>query len=164
MTAAALLLLIPLFAPPEVPADPIIEGRPLSAWVADLADPDDKKQQLAATALTKAGPKAKPAVPHLVKMLDPKDNRVGWALEILRAIGPDAKEAVPALLTLLPKDGGFVPFVDRISLTLAKIDGVKPEATRALLLSYAKCTRIVIVNSGTMNEYPAQVVPHLVAL
>ncbi len=164
MTATALLLLIPLSAPPEAPADPIIEGRPVLAWIADLSSKDPDKQQLATETLIKAGPKAKSAVPALIKLLGATDTRRESAVNILGAIGPDAKEAVPALLELLPKESALVFFVDDVALALARIDGPKPEATRALLLSFTKCTGIVLLTSQTMREYAPQVVPHVVAL
>ena len=59
MTATALLLLVPLSAT----AEPAIDEAKLAAWVADVSSPDREKRLNAVTALTKAGPKAKPAVP-----------------------------------------------------------------------------------------------------
>src|SRR5262249_8012623 len=138
--------------------------RQVAAWVADLSHSDSAKQRAAHEALVKAGPKAKSAVPALVKMLDPKDNRAGYAIEVLGAIGPAANAAVPALLARLPKEDGWGYTVDAIAHALARIDGPKPEATRALLLSSGRCVPIYLVNSRTLFEYPAQVVPHIIAL
>ena len=52
MTATALLLLVPFSTLTENRSDAIIEGRSVSAWVADLADSDSKKQQTAFETLT----------------------------------------------------------------------------------------------------------------
>ncbi len=133
------------------------------ALVADLGDKDVSKQYAALDALVKAGPKAKAAVPALVKQLE-IDAARRHAVGVLGAIGPDAKDAVPALLAVLPKDKESGYAVDAIAVALMQIDGPKPEATRALLLSSGKCTPIYLVSSQTLRERPAVVVPHVVAL
>jgi HEAT repeat protein len=164
---AAILLLVLLAAPAAPPAIPtteaVIENRTVDSWVADLRSEDDEKRRSAHAALMKAGPKAKGAVPALTKMLS--EENVRWfAAEILGEIGPDAKDAVPALLALLPKEPGFNYSPERIASAVAKIDGPKIEATRALLLSSGKCQPILLTTSSTLYGYPEQVVSHLVTL
>jgi HEAT repeat protein len=55
--------------------------------------------------LCKLGPKAKPAVPELIKMLSEKDDISRWPVIVLAAIGPDAKAAVPALIERMKSKG-----------------------------------------------------------
>jgi hypothetical protein len=162
MTATALLLLVPLAAPP---AETSPTARPIAEWVTDLGGEDYAKQRLAYDALLKAGPKAEGAVPELTKLLGKKNVRLDEVAEILGAIGPGARDAVPALLAQLPKeDGGFGYSAEAIARAVARIDGPKPEATRALLLSSGKCQPIFLVGSQTLRDYPAQVIPQVVAL
>jgi HEAT repeat protein len=162
MTATALLLLIPLAAPPAEPAAEAVSERQIAAWVADLRGTDFMKQRDAHEALLKAKPKA--AVPALAKLLDEKNAPIYYVAGILGAIGSDAKEAVPALLALVPKDGTASYGIESIALALAKIDSAKLEATRAQLLGTQRCRPNLLVGSEVLREYPAQVIPHVVAL
>src|SRR5262245_53784297 len=99
-----LLLLIIAVSPtqkPQAAAEP--DAKQLAAWAADLSDKDFAKQNAARDALIKAGAKAAPIVPDLIKLLDEKNGKqlnwgMGHAVDILAAIGPDAKEALPALM------------------------------------------------------------------
>ena len=59
---------------------------------------------LAEGALIKLGPKAKSAVPELIRMLDDEDRAVCQsAARVLASIGPDARGAIPALVSCLEK-------------------------------------------------------------
>jgi HEAT repeat protein len=151
-------MLVPLLAPAETLSPDIL----FAEWVAHLGSEDPAKQEAAYKALLKAGPRAKSAVPALVKALRAKNVPTSDVVDVLGAIGPAANEAVPALLALLPKDGDLGPGADRIAVAVAKIDGPKVEATRALLLTYTKSERICLIGSHALREYPAQVIPHLV--
>ncbi len=168
MTATVLLLLVPLGAPADPPpaaAEVKIDGRTVAEWVADLRSSDPMKQRDAHQALLKAGPKAKSAVPELTKYLGEKYARYDYAAEILGAIGPDAKEAVPALIALLPKEPASIGYgSERIAFAIAQIDGPRIEATRVLLLERTKANVIFLKLSGTLHNYPAQVIPQLVTL
>jgi hypothetical protein len=55
---------------------------------------------LAAEALARFGPKAKAAVPGMVKMVEGRTGKLEIVVTILGKIGPDAKAAVPALKEL----------------------------------------------------------------
>jgi HEAT repeat protein len=166
MTATVLLLLAPLSAAPPEPAVPAAETavseRQMAGWIADLSSKEYEAQRIAYVGLCKAKPKA--AVPALIKLLGEKNGPVYYAAGILGAIGPDAKEAVPALLALVPKDGTANYGIESIALALAKIDGAKLEATRAQLLGTQRCRPNLLVGSEVLREYPAQVIPHVVAL
>lgn len=158
---AVLLLLVPLVNPV---ADPPSETT-LAAWVADLASDDGAKQRAAHDALVKAGPKAKAAVPELVKLLDPKSRAVALATNVLGAIGPDAKDAVPALMKLIPKEpGGFGYFAEQVAFALARIDGPKIEATRVLMFASTKGHSVYLTVSQTFQQYPAEVTKQLILL
>jgi HEAT repeat protein len=156
MTAPVLVLLVSLSAPPV--------ELPLADWVAELGNENRATQQAAYEALLKAGPKAKAAVPALVKALGAKNVQTAYVADILGAIGPDAKEAVPALLGHLPKEDSWGVETETIARAVAKIDGPKIEATRALLLTQSRCQPINLLGSQTLQEYPAQVIPHVLAL
>ncbi len=168
MTATAFLLLVPLAAAPADPPakpEPDLCSRSLITLVGNLRSTDSATQRAAAEELIKAGPRAKAAVPDLVKLLGEKNTTLAhYAIEILSAIGPDAKEAVPALLALVSKDGAGHWGTEAVALALARIDSPKLEATRALLLGTRRCTPNLLVGSQVLHDYPAQVVPHLVTL
>lgn len=155
---ATLLLLTSLSAPVDTPDDATV-----AKWVADLSE-NGPARQTAVDALMSAGPKAKSAVPALIKLIDTK-GRNSEAVEILGAIGPGAKDAVPVLMGLLPKEpGGFGFFDDAVALALARIDGPKIEATRVLMFGTAKGHSIYLTVSGMFKHYPAEVTRHLVTL
>jgi predicted component of type VI protein secretion system len=82
--------------------EPSYDGRPLSAWVEDLAGASPYTRHSAAYAIASMGPKAAPAVPALIKALGDSEPTVRYASAIaLREIGPDAKAAVEPLRALL---------------------------------------------------------------
>jgi HEAT repeat protein len=171
----ALLLLLAPVSPAQAPqhAPVAVEVAPmpavapgakqLGAWLADLSHEDGERRRAALAALVNAGPRARALVPELAKHLQPDDRLLGDSLDVLAAIGPDAKDAVPALVGMLkPRDMSYLG--SRLAHTVASIDGPKPEATLTLLLSTGKCTPNMLEQSNYLRDYPAQVVPHLVAL
>ena len=164
MIATALLLLVPLSAAPTPPATFTPCSRTVLTWIGHLQSEDRNTQQTAYENLLKTKPKF--AVSGLTKLLAEKKANVYQVVEILGAIGPDAKEAVPALLALLPKEGSLGSGADTIAMALAKIDGPKIEATRALMFATVGCrtNASVLPTSQTLREYPSQVVQHMVAL
>jgi HEAT repeat protein len=164
MTASALVLLVSLSAPPAPAAAEPLDERTVLAWVADLTAENFEKRMTACLAFEKAGPRAKAAVPALIKMINPKTGEGFIAIDMLAHIGPAAKEAVPTLMGLLARDTSSGYYVEGIARALAKIDGPKIEATRALLLSSGKCTPIYLTVSSTLYDYPGPVVGHLVTL
>src|SRR4051812_9712052 len=110
MTATVLLLFVLPGAPPaDPPADagPPPCTRTLLTWAADLRGEDAAARRAAADAFIKAGPKARAAVPTLVKLIGEKNVHIDLVADVLGAIGPDAKEAVPALVAALPNNGTF---------------------------------------------------------
>src|SRR5262249_52543221 len=69
---------------------------PILADSLKSADPEFRR--LAAEALAKMGPQARPAIPALLTNLKGKDKALRLvAMRALKTIGPDAKEAVPLL-------------------------------------------------------------------
>ena len=166
---STLLLLLATSAPAQPPQSvaPAIDDKQLASWVAALSDKDFAKHNAARDALVKAGPKAKPVIPDLIKLLGDKDAQVTWAtlhaVDVLGAIGPDARDATPALLARVkPMFGGG--YQDRLAVALAKIDGPKPEATLAMLMSSGKGTPLTLVGSEYLKSYPAAITEHLLAL
>ncbi len=83
----------------EKPADP-------AQLIARLASGDVAARRNASYELSQLGPKAKEAIPALIKALEDSDKQV-WtnAIATVAAIGPDAKDAVPALLAALDSKG-----------------------------------------------------------
>lgn len=78
--------------------DPIVQDRPLSAWIADLAGDAPYTRVSAAYAVGSAGPAAKAAVPALIENLSSENASVRYSSTLaLGEIGPDAAAAVPAL-------------------------------------------------------------------
>ena len=83
----------------QKPTEPFIDGRPLSAYVVELAEAAAPlTRNNAAYSIARMGPAAKSAVPALIKALKDPEPVVRYpACIALREIGPDAKDAVPAL-------------------------------------------------------------------
>ena len=78
--------------------DPIVQDRPLSAWIADLGGDAPYTRVSAAYAVGSAGPAAKAAVPALIENLSSENASVRYSSTLaLGEIGPDAATAVPAL-------------------------------------------------------------------
>jgi HEAT repeat protein len=80
---------------------------PLDKLVSQLETGDVPTKRDASYHLMRLGPKAKDALPALIKALDDPDKQV-WAnsLSAIAAIGPDAKEAIPALIEDLDSKRG----------------------------------------------------------
>lgn len=83
----------------QKPTEPFLDGRPLSAYLVDLAEAAAPlTRNNAAYSIARMGPAAKSAVPALIKALKDPEPAVRFPVCIaLREIGPDAKDAVPAL-------------------------------------------------------------------
>lgn len=80
---------------------------PVDKLVAQLATGDVPAKRDASYHLMKLGPKAKEALPALIKSLDDSDKQV-WSNSVsaIAAIGPDATEAIPALIDDLDSKKG----------------------------------------------------------
>jgi HEAT repeat protein len=166
MTALLLPLVLaaPVPSPAVAPAPRAVPAaEQITAWAADLSSPDPDRRRAAATALIDAGPRAAPAVPAATAVIRRYGYRADEVVDVLWAVGPAAKPAVPSLLALLPAEvsGGGA---ERVALAVARIDGPKPEATLALLLTRRRCNPIVLEGSHYLHDHPAAVVPHVVAL
>lgn len=87
----------------QAPTEPFLDGRPLSAYVVELAEAlAPLTRNNAAYSIARMGPAAKSAVPALIKALNDPEPAVRFPVCIaLREIGPDAKDAVPALTEAL---------------------------------------------------------------
>lgn len=106
---AALLVIATAFAasvfaqsstakPTSKGSDPIVQDRPLSAWIADLSADAPYTRTAAAYAVGSAGAAGKPAVPALIANLSSESGPVRYSSVLaLGEIGPAAAEAVPAL-------------------------------------------------------------------
>lgn len=82
----------------EEAAETMLFDKPLDDWVRDAGAGDASARRDSLIALRAAGPKAKAAVPTLVKsLMDPDTDVRRYAAFTLGSIGPDAKDAVPAL-------------------------------------------------------------------
>lgn len=79
--------------------EPAYRGKVLSAWVADLKDPDAEVRFDAAIALGRIRPAAKEAVGPLIEALRDKDNDVRYAATI--ALGKIGAPAVEPLIGVL---------------------------------------------------------------
>jgi hypothetical protein len=78
------------------------EGKSLNEWMASLGHRDPQIRGDACYALAAFGPRAKPALPALIRALRDQDGWVRWtAAHAIGAIGPEAVAAVPALTKAL---------------------------------------------------------------
>jgi HEAT repeat protein len=85
--------------------EPISDGRPLSAWIADLKAPAPQTRNAAAYEIAGMGPKAVAAVPALIEALDDPAAAVRFPVTIaLLEIGPAAKAAVPRLRQMMDEE------------------------------------------------------------
>ena len=85
--------------------EPVADGRPLSAWVADLKAPSPETRNAAAYEIAGLGPSAAAAVPALIDALNDPEPSVRLPVAVaLREIGPAAKAAVPALTKVYQED------------------------------------------------------------
>lgn len=81
-------------------ADPVGNGRHLSAWIADLKAQAPATRHDAAYEIAWMGKAAAPAVPALIEALNQPGEQVVvlYPIEVaLREIGPAAKDAIPSL-------------------------------------------------------------------
>jgi len=84
------------------PKEPETDGRPLSAWIADLKADAPQVRNAAAYEISGLGPEAVAAVPALIEALNDPLEVVRYPVCVaLREIGPGAKDAVPALTKTL---------------------------------------------------------------
>ncbi|MBP2648714.1 MAG: hypothetical protein H6Q77_2338 [Gemmatimonadetes bacterium] len=99
--------------------DPIVQDRPLSAWIADLGAAAPYTRVSAAYAVGSAGPAGKPAVPALIENLSNENGAVRYSSTLaLGEIGPDAAAAVPALQNALDDRNDDVSQMAKKSLRL----------------------------------------------
>lgn len=112
------------------PTEPFLDGRPLSAYLTDLADAAAPyTRNNAAYSIARMGPAAKAAVPALIRALKDPEAAVRFPVAIaLREIGPDAREAVPALTEALEDRSDDVAAMARRALI--KITGEDPWESR----------------------------------
>jgi HEAT repeat protein len=85
--------------------DTVVDGRPLSAWVADLKAPAPQTRNAAAYEISGLGPAAAPAVPALIEALDDSEASVRFPVTVaLGEIGPAAEAAVPKLKKMMDEE------------------------------------------------------------
>jgi HEAT repeat protein len=81
------------------------QGRPLSAWIADLKAPAPETRNAAAYQIAGMGPPAAAAVPALIEALDDPIAAVRYPVTVaLLEIGPAAKAAVPRLQQMMEEE------------------------------------------------------------
>jgi HEAT repeat protein len=86
-------------------AEPSTDGRPLSAWIAELKAPAPSTRNAAAYEIAGLGPAAAAAVPALIEALDDEVPSVRFPVTVaLGEIGPAAAAAVPRLKQMMEED------------------------------------------------------------
>jgi HEAT repeat protein len=106
-TLAAVVLSTALAAQskPGPTSEPVSDGRPLSAWIADLKAPAPQTRNAAAYEIAGLGPAAVAAVPALIEALEDPVAAVRYPVTIaLLEIGPGAKAAVPRLVQMMEEE------------------------------------------------------------
>jgi HEAT repeat protein len=90
---------------PAPTKEPVADGRPLSAWLADLKAPAPQTRNAAAYEIAGMGPAAAAAVPALIEALDDPAAAVRYPVTVaLLEIGPAAKAAVPRLQQMMEEE------------------------------------------------------------
>jgi HEAT repeat protein len=85
--------------------EPVADGRPLSAWIADLKGLAPETRNAAAYEIAGMGSAAAAAVPALIEALDDPMASVRFPVTVaLMEIGPAAKAAVPRLRTMMDEE------------------------------------------------------------
>ena len=106
--------------------DPIIQDRPLSAWITDLSASAPYTRVAAAYSVGYGGAESKPAVPALIANLSSESGPVRYSSALaLGEIGPAASEAVPALQKLLDDRNDDVAHMAKKSLKLITGEAVE---------------------------------------
>ncbi len=89
----------------QAAAEPVADGRPLSAWIADLKASSPQSRNAAAYQIAGMGPAGVAAVPALIEALDDEIAAVRFPVTVaLGEIGPGAEAAVPRLLQMMDED------------------------------------------------------------
>src|SRR4051812_48655326 len=92
-------------AKPVKSKEPVADGRPLSAWIADLKAQAPQTRNAAAYEIAGLGPAAAAAVPALIAALDDPAAAVRYPVTVaLLEIGPAAKAAVPRLQQMVDEE------------------------------------------------------------
>ena len=108
------LTLLPMAAAAQQKKEPWTDGRPLSAWIADLKADAPQVRNAAAYEISGLGPEAVAAVPALIEALKDPVPVVRYPVCVaLREIGPGAVAAVPALTALLDDQNDDVAHMAR---------------------------------------------------
>ena len=109
--------------------EPVTDGRPLSAWIADLKALAPQLRNAAAYEISGLGPAAVAAVPALIEALGDPVAAVRYPVCVaLREIGPGAKDAVPALTEVLDDRNDDVAAIARKAIIA--ITGTDPRPFR----------------------------------
>lgn len=123
--AVAVLVAAPAAHAQGAAKDPVADGRPLSAWIADLKAEAPQTRNAAAYEISGLGPAAAPAVPALIEALDDPSTTVRFPVTVaLGEIGPAAADAVPRLKKMMDEEVN-----DEIAAAAKRaIRRIKPEA------------------------------------
>lgn len=123
--AVAVLVAAPAVHAQGAAKEPVADGRPLSAWVADLKAEAPQTRNAAAYEISGMGPAAAPAVPALIEALDDPSTTVRFPVTVaLGEIGSAAADAVPRLKKMMNEEVN-----DEIAAAAKRaIRRIKPEA------------------------------------
>jgi HEAT repeat protein len=123
--AVAVLVAAPAVHAQGAAKDPVADGRPLSAWIADLKADAPQTRNAAAYEISGLGPAAAIAVPALIEALDDPSTTVRFPVTVaLGEIGPAAADAVPRLKKMMDEEVN-----DEIAAAAKRaIRRIKPEA------------------------------------
>jgi HEAT repeat protein len=124
-----LALTAALAAGAEAPAEPVLAGRPLRDWVADLGAADVLVREEALEVIGRAGPAAKAAEPEVRTLLraKPASLRLRAALALWHITG-DRRIAVAALADYLPEAPGTAARTE----ALRQLQQIGPDAAAAV--------------------------------
>jgi HEAT repeat protein len=121
-----------------------INGKPITAWLADLESEKADAVLPALSALMRAGPEARPAVPALVKLLSGEANLTQVLVVLtLSKIGPEAVPALrkamdsrsPRTRELAAKALGLIGDPAAVPSVLAYLNDGEPAVRRAVMVA-----------------------------
>ena len=154
--------------------DPVVQGKPLSAWLDDLSTDrgrDQAKFDAALGAVREAGTNGLSLLIQRLQFKDAKDPaltiaRRAQARLAFEALGPEAKPAIPRLIALL-KDETFVRGADTAPNAAAALRAIGPDAVAVLSTTIAKGNTSerygAALALGAFPSSPETVVPPLIA-
>jgi HEAT repeat protein len=112
--------------------EPVIDDKPLSAWIEMLKDKRLEIRIEAMSAIWRTGARAKAAVPALIEAAhDGNAETARIALQVLGSIGPEAYPAVPMLAAILGGPHDDARCREQVSRLVGELDSEVFEVRRA---------------------------------